>query len=568
MPTKCAVDCHPIPLVQVTSTARFPEGTAALRLGTIPASAPGFENAVFNPMVIANKNNPHNLLAVCSQGFNLGYLVDLTLFSTDGGTTWNQSDLVTGRAQGPTLAGAPNDFVSPTYPYGASGGSTHNQSDLITCAAQSSMLVNAPTSSVSLTCPFPASASRNNLYFAYEALQLLNPDGSPNLANALNVTKSHNDGISWNALASIENNLTPPQQAVVNRPTITVNPHNPNTVYAVWGNLQFLLNPALPQTLELQISRDAGNTWSAPYTIATLDVGTFGFNAILHILPDHSPVVIYQSTNPDGTFNIIALKSKNFMQWTTHYAYKNGTIARVSDPDNPSLYYATYTFGADSKINQCTGDLYITWADAKANTTSTSARPAAGVFISHSRDGGRTWSSPIVANPKHANAQTFSPSLAIARNGTVGVSFYDFRKYSPGSFTANLETNLWFALFDHKLECRLDEIRITQESFDARKFTFIPNKYFLISDVGTIDAVGNDFLIAYPITNPPYSGGPLVVQPGQNFTGLPVSLIFARVPTDHCFNHKTAVKPSLKEFVRSPNAVSASMLQDFLARQV
>ncbi len=521
------------PLIEVTSFARCPPGTDALRLGPLPLKlAPVFENAVFNPMVIANQNNSNNLFIVCSQGLNLHYLADLTIFSTDGGITWNQSDLITGRAQGPTLSGAPNDFVSPTDPYAASD-------------------------------------TNGNLYFGYSALQLINPDGSPNFANALNFTKSNNLGIGWNATASIENNLNPPQQAFVNRPTITVNPFNPNILYAVWGNLAFVLNPALPQTFELQISRDGGNTWSAPRTIATLDGGVFGFNAILHILPDHSPIVIYQSNNPDGTFNIIALKSKDFVNWTPHLAYKNGVIAHVSDPNNSSLSFATYTFGTDSKINQRTGELYITWADAKANPHSTPWLPAAGVFISRSKDGGKTWSSPIVANPKTVGVQTFSPAIAIAANGTIGVSFYDFRGYkNTGDINADLKTNLWLALFDHKLECRLEELRLTPESFDARKFTFVPGEGFIISRFGTIGSVANDFLIAYPTTNPPYGGGPIVVQPGQIYDGLPVSLKFVRASTSSCYKDKIPVQPFLEEFKRMPSETGAQMLKKHVSKLV
>ena len=63
---KIIASCVSKPL-EITSFARFPKGTRALRLGTFPDQFPTVENAVFNPMVISNKGNPNNLIAVCRQ---------------------------------------------------------------------------------------------------------------------------------------------------------------------------------------------------------------------------------------------------------------------------------------------------------------------------------------------------------------------------------------------------------------------------------------------------------------------------------------------------------------------
>jgi hypothetical protein len=78
----------------------------------------------------------------------------------------------------------------------------------------------------------------------------------------------------------------------------------------------------------------------------------------------------------------------------------------------------------------------------------------------------------------------------------------------------------------------LSQPRLTPESFDARKFTFYSNQGWEISDFGTIGSVENDFLIAYPTTNPPFGGGPVIRTPGEFDNGLRVTLKFIRVFTE------------------------------------
>ena len=137
------------------------------------------------------------------------------------------------------------------------------------------------------------------MHFIYAAIQSVFPDGSFNPGNAVNYTKSTDFGRSWNTLASIEDQLSALPKYFVDRPTITSNPFKPNVLYAVWGNvLGILIDPTtLSQTFELQISHDSGNTWSSPRTIATLQPGVLGQNAILQILPDSTAVIIYQANN-------------------------------------------------------------------------------------------------------------------------------------------------------------------------------------------------------------------------------------------------------------------------------
>ena len=51
----------------------------------------------------------------------------------------------------------------------------------------------------------------------------------------------------------------------------------------------------------------------------------------------------------------------------------------------------------------------------------------AHVVLSKSTNGGKTWSTPIKLNTGSGTSQAFTPAVAVADNGAVGVTFYDFR---------------------------------------------------------------------------------------------------------------------------------------------
>jgi hypothetical protein len=56
-----------------------------------------------------------------------------------------------------------------------------------------------------------------------------------------------------------------------------------------------------------------------------------------------------------------------------------------------------------------------------------------------SGDGGQTWSTPIKVNQTpvlgNLNHQAFTPSVHVLPDGTVGVSYYDFRNNTAGGGT-------------------------------------------------------------------------------------------------------------------------------------
>jgi hypothetical protein len=63
------------------------------------------------------------------------------------------------------------------------------------------------------------------------------------------------------------------------------------------------------------------------------------------------------------------------------------------------------------------------------------------VVVVHSKNGGRRWGRPRTA--ARPPAQALEPAVAVAGDGTVGVTWYDFRNDKPGD--GPLTTDYWFA---------------------------------------------------------------------------------------------------------------------------
>ncbi len=62
------------------------------------------------------------------------------------------------------------------------------------------------------------------------------------------------------------------------------------------------------------------------------------------------------------------------------------------------------------------------------------------IALSKSTDGGRTWSAAVKVNATPAGVAAFTPTVRVAADGTVAVTYYDFRNNTadPG-----LPTDYW-----------------------------------------------------------------------------------------------------------------------------
>lgn len=77
-------------------------------------------------------------------------------------------------------------------------------------------------------------------------------------------------------------------------------------------------------------------------------------------------------------------------------------------------------------VDPATGTVYVAWARARLAAPGTYVGMAADVVLSRSRDGGVTWSTPVVLNDSPAGDR-FMPSLALLPGGALAAIFYDRR---------------------------------------------------------------------------------------------------------------------------------------------
>jgi hypothetical protein len=89
-------------------------------------------------------------------------------------------------------------------------------------------------------------------------------------------------------------------------------------------------------------------------------------------------------------------------------------------------------------VDPRSGTVAAIWLDGRFD-----ASRRAGVALSTSADGGRTWTEPVQANRTPVGVPAFLPSVAFALDGTLGVSYYDLRNRPVGA--PALTTDAWLA---------------------------------------------------------------------------------------------------------------------------
>lgn len=302
----------------------------------------------------------------------------------------------------------------------------------------------------------------------------VNPNGKP--GTAIVVSSSRDGGSKWGAPAVVTTAESP--NTLLDKPSILSDPRRSGRVYAVWAKYR-RGSPA--NDVGFSRSDDGGRTWSQPVTVHSGSGESQ--NNILLALPDGALVDMFVEANElrDGAPTRLqaARSTDGGTTWSTPVTVANYQFTLTRDPE---LGTEIRSIGQDISAAASGGWLYVTWFEN--HRTGTSA-----IWVSSSKDGGLTWSSPSAV--VQGAAQPFLPSLAASADGKLGITWYDLRNAAAGP---GLGTEVWCAVStDHGVSWRSRKL---DAPFDLR---LAPRSGFglFIGDYEGLAGLASSFAAAY-----------------------------------------------------------------------
>jgi hypothetical protein len=220
--------------------------------------------------------------------------------------------------------------------------------------------------------------------------------------------------------------------------------------------------------------------------------------------------------------------------WTT-------SAVRISSADYNNIYTGGYTYSGgnitggvgalvrcsnfllDANVNRDNGNLYVVSMSGQFR-----ADQLPQIALSRSRDGGNTWSSPVQVNRTPSNApnpQAITPSVAVAKDGYVGILYHDFRK-DDKSDPNNTPTDVWFALYKEvsnpnggSTGVGLDfvkEVRVSEHSYIMQNGPTTTSGVMTNGDYNQVVTHGDDFYAVYVKShNGPFSAPTTIFNDGE-----------------------------------------------------
>src|SRR5437867_10846053 len=368
-----------------------------------------YVNTELEPWVAVNPTDSANIIGVYQQDrYTFGGARGLAAAVThDGGATW-----------------------SSTYPpfSACAGGSEANGGDFQRASD-----------------PWVTFAPNGDAYFISLSLTFLGPASAT--GTGVLVSKSTDGGDTWSDPVTLVRDTGDADVAPFffnDKESITADPFDSNYVYAVWDRLR---KPGEAESVNAEHSfafrgdtlfsrtTNGGQTWEPPRAIfkRTNNAGTIG-NQIA-VLPGGTLVDIFDSLQGSGRnfpgFDIQVQRSTDHgTTWSEPIEVAPERAVRVFDPDTGSSVRAGGGLPDIAVDRNPTspgyGNLYAVWGDSFGSGKTKPNRHSTIVFT-ESTDGGVTWSPLSRIDQAPGDVQPFTPSVHVASDGTVGVTYYDFR---------------------------------------------------------------------------------------------------------------------------------------------
>jgi hypothetical protein len=256
--------------------------------------------------------------------------------------------------------------------------------------------------------------------------------------NGVVANTSHDGGRTWSAPVDVtHDNIA---GVIDDKESVTADPTRPGHAYAVWDRINIGAHATSRTPAMFSRTSDWGQTWSTPRPIYRTGRGNGTIGNVLAVLPDGTLVDVFDWVTARAVNLVSAIRSTDGGRtWTAPIVIGREPATGVVDPDTGA---AVRNGGVlpDVAVDRTSGALYAVWE----------TRAFGGIdqiVLKESLDGGLTWSAPMThVNQTPAglgqNGQAFTPSVAVADDGTVAVAYYDFRDNTPAP---GLTTDYWLA---------------------------------------------------------------------------------------------------------------------------
>jgi len=486
----------PGPAVMVSGPSPFESCTADAHIST-----PINLHSEVEPWIAVDPLDPDHLVAAWQQdrrveGSARGHLVGVSL---DAGATW-QSVVVPGLT--PCSGGSYDYVTDPWLSFGADGTLFHI-----------ALVWNDPPSDL----------------------------------HSIVVSRSTDGGFTWNDPVVLDEGLWPNDWR--DKESITADPEDPNLVYTTWsviGNTDWTEGHAM-----FTRSTDGGLSWETPRMVFDPGPGLSMLGSQIFVASDGELFLLSTENAHLANRRLAVFRSADKgVTWSSVSYGPSFGDSRTFSPDQLIGVRGTLTW-ADYAMDPTSGALYAVWQD-----DSFGVARLARIAFAMSTDGGASWSTKIeiAQTPPGSSAfldQSHTPSIEVAANGTIGVTYYDYRSDVP--FEYPTWTDYWFVRCEPRSRDCSDpaswtgERRLTPDSFDLAEAALTTSggtQILMLGDYVGLARDGNDFLALFV----------------QSFAGDPGSIYFTRLALEpDCSDGEDNDGDGLVDYPADPGCFNAEI---------
>lgn len=340
--------------------------------------------------------------------------------------------------------------------------------------------------------------------------------------SAITAQKSADGGLTWSDPVIIRQDADP--NFFNDKNSLTADPTNARFAYAVWDRTDAIRGGA---PAWFSRTTDGGRTWEPARVIYDpTDQGKATIANQIAVLPDGTLVNLFAELPADdegeepeaaarnqdelraaqsrlaqeGDTLIRVIRSTDHGRtWSRPTTVATLNVTDIFEPDQRQTRLRTADIVPDIAVDPRTGRLYVAWQDAAAQTS------GSGVVLATSANGGQTWSKPLEVSrtpdsDARGNGQAFTPMVDVTRDGTIGVTYYDFRRNTPA---AGALTDYWIVTCRGPA-CGRDAARWREQhvggSFDVTLAPLTGARGFFLGDYMGLDHAGPTFVSMFAMT--------------------------------------------------------------------